>query len=134
MASSGEAPVELLVKTAIVACVAASLTLTACGSNHEHEPPPPTAESIGADASITAIALVRAKRACAVVGVESLEDCTKLKGTLLAEQGAQLNASMARDWEREYWQKCSKGFSKDYCEDLLKRALAIEEKLTTSVR
>lgn len=82
--------------------------------------------AIGIDASVTAALYVSAARSCQVVGVNDIERCAQLKGSLIADQSAQIIASVAVEKAREYWKKCQEDFSQDYCNQLIQRALDIE--------
>jgi hypothetical protein len=84
--------------------------------------------AVGMDASVAAAIAVSATRSCQVVGVNDIELCTQLKGSLIAEQTAQMSAKMAKDKANMYWDKCKKDFSQDYCLTLLQRALDIENR------
>lgn len=82
-------------------------------------------EAEGTDASITAGFLVSAMRQCYIVGL-NVDDCAKLKGTLIDEQTAQTVAQLAVNQRTEYWKSCLASFSNEYCSQLLQRAVAIE--------
>ncbi|MEZ5615991.1 MAG: hypothetical protein R3E35_12340 [Rhodocyclaceae bacterium] len=80
----------------------------------------------GMDASVTAVILVSAARSCQVVGVGDIDKCVQLNGTLIADQSAQMLASMAVDRRKDYWSKCQADFDQQYCNQLIQRAVAIE--------
>lgn len=82
--------------------------------------------AIGMDASITAAILVSAARSCQVVGVNDIDMCAQVKGTLIADQSAQMLASVAADQRTGYWKKCHADFDQEYCNQLIQRAVAIE--------
>jgi hypothetical protein len=82
--------------------------------------------AVGTDASITAAFLVSAVRACQVVGLNEIDRCAELEGSLLAEQTAQMQAKAAVDQRSGYWKNCLATFAEDYCKQLIQRAVAIE--------
>lgn len=82
--------------------------------------------AVGVEASLTAGMLVSAARSCQVIGVENVDRCSQYKGTLIAEQSAQMLASLAVDQRSGYWKKCSASFDQEYCNQLISRAVEIE--------
>ena len=102
-------------------------TLTGCDTTFSPEQKrEKTIAAIGTDASVTAAMFVSAARSCQVVGVNDIERCVQLKSSLIADQAAQIIASVAVDKTKEYWKKCQADFSQDYCNQLIQRAVAIE--------
>jgi hypothetical protein len=83
-------------------------------------------ESIGILASFAAVALASAVRSCQIVGVSDIDQCTKIKGTLLADRSAQTMASFAVEQRLGYWKACQADFSNEYCGQLIRRAVEIE--------
>lgn len=82
--------------------------------------------SIGVIASISAGFLVSAARYCQAVGVPDIDQCAAIEGNLLAEQYAQIQANLAVEQRISYWKGCQADFSTEYCDQLIKRAIAIE--------
>ena len=82
--------------------------------------------AIGMEASLTAGMFVSAVRSCDLVGLNDIERCAQLKGSLAAEQTAQMYASMVVNQSKEYWKNCQTNFPLDYCDQLIQRAVAIE--------
>ncbi len=82
--------------------------------------------AIGTEASVTAMMFVSAARSCQVVGLNDIEICAEIKGSLIADQTAQIIAKVAVDKTKEYWNKCQTDFSQEYCNQLIQRAVAIE--------
>ena len=82
--------------------------------------------AVGMDASMAAAMLVSAARSCQVVGVNDIDSCDQIKGTLIADQSAQILASVAVDRRKEYWRRCLADFEQEYCNQLLQRAVTIE--------
>lgn len=95
---------------------------------------PPTPEqtragavrAIGTRASITAMMVVDATRACAVAGIEKIDACAKQDGTLMPEREAKVLAQGALRRTDAFNAECSKNFAANYCADLLTRAIAME--------
>ena len=107
--------------------VASALMLTGCEKPlSAEEKKQKASESIGVIASVAASFLISAARSCRVVGVPDIEQCAKIKGTLLAEQSAQIEANLAVEQRSGYWKECQAEFSAEYCGQLINRALAIE--------
>lgn len=110
-------PVMALVTTAITACdVFVS----------DEEKKARVLRAIGTDASITAAMLVSAIRSCQIVGVGEIDRCAELKGTLIADQTAQMLATVAVAQRNDYWKNCQASFDQEYCNQLIQRAIAIE--------
>ncbi len=107
----------VLIGTAIVGC---DTTLT------PEEKLEKARAAVGMDASIAAAMLVSAARSCQVVGEDAIDKCVQVKGTLVAEQSAQLLANLAIGQREGYWKKCQTNFDKEYCGQLIQRAVAIE--------
>jgi|Laugresbdmm110sd_1035091.scaffolds.fasta_scaffold29686_2 hypothetical protein len=82
--------------------------------------------AVGVDASVTAGVLVSAARSCQVIGVSDIDKCAQLKGTLIADQSAQMISNLAVDMRKDYWKKCQADFDQEYCNQLIQRAVAIE--------
>jgi hypothetical protein len=111
-------------------CVALSLALLALVACEKELTPEQkrqeAMESVGTEASIAAAIYVSAAKTCLDVGVPAIEQCAKLKGTLLAEQSAQIKAKLSLDQTASYWKSCLSAFPREYCEQLFQRAVAIE--------
>ncbi len=58
--------------------------------------------------------------------MNDIDRCAQLKGTLIADQSAQMLASVAVDLRKDYWRKCQADFEQEYCNQLIQRAVAIE--------
>lgn len=82
--------------------------------------------AVGVDASITAAMFVSAVRTCQVVGFNDVTKCADHKGSLLAEQSAQITANVSVEKTASYWKTCLASFTNDYCNQLIQRAVAIE--------
>lgn len=83
-------------------------------------------DNVGMDASFTAGFLVSATRQCQIIGVNDIDECAQLKGTLLAEKTIPVFARIAVTRRDEYWKKCQADFDQEYCAQLIQRAVAIE--------
>lgn len=82
--------------------------------------------AIGIDASVAAMMLVSAARSCATVGESNIDACVQIKGNLLDDQTAAMLAKVAVDQRTGFWKKCQADFDTEYCDQLLRRAVAIE--------
>jgi predicted outer membrane protein len=58
--------------------------------------------------------------------VSDIDKCAQLKGTLIADQSAQMISNLAVDMRKDYWKKCQADFDQEYCNQLIQRAVAIE--------
>lgn len=89
--------------------LAAALMLSCCDNKLTPEQKRQNAVAdVGIDASVTASFFVSSARACQVVGISDLEKCAELKGSLLAEQSAQMTAKLYLDQKASYNKKCLK--------------------------
>lgn len=110
-------------KSAILVAVCAF-----AGCDNKPTPEQKRRQEIGTNAAITASFWVSALRACRIVGLNDVKECAELKGSLLAEQSAQMMAKLAADQALSYSENCRATFSEDHCTRLIRRAVAIENR------
>ena len=109
--------------------LAVALLISACDEPISAEEKRRRAESaMGINASIAASSIVSAYRACSIVGVYKLDECAQIKSPLLADESAKLMAKMALDFSRDYWKECQAVLPHEYCQQLITRAVAIEQR------
>lgn len=90
-------------------------------------------DAIGISASIAAGFHTEATRECKIVGIEDLENCAKNTGTLIDEKSARILATASISRTKDYFDRCTKDFSADYCNQLIARAIQFElRKLVTN--
>lgn len=86
--------------------------------------------TIGIAASLAASLHVEATRACEIAGIKEIEACALHKGTLLPEREAKSMAIISIENTKHYFEKCLADFSADYCNDLIARAIEMEQRKT----
>jgi hypothetical protein len=95
--------------------IAAALTLCACGESAGDKP------DFGA--AMVARAAVKADRACAAAGFETLEDCADAPS-----KEVRLLAKTALDAQNTYNRLCAADLGRDRCDDMLQMAYFMAQK------
>ena len=117
------------IKSYIVIFLIASFSLAGCSKEMTpEEKRQAAANAVGIDASMTAMFFVSAVRACQVVRVEDVKQCARLSGSLLDEQIARQQAELSLTHVDRYRKACQANFTPQYCDELLFRAVDIDER------